>query len=137
MNTPIVSENNENNVNVITSIYPKSVKNRKGFRVGDIKINFDTNNAPFETRDQVDLYLNELMKYIQWASTKKNPKDQTLEDQKKNIHDFLKSKKIEQVFSPKVVEDQDEESKLGGKRKKKTKRRKMKRNKTEKNKNRK
>ena len=110
-----VSEKNENDVEITTKIYPTSYKNRKGFQVGNMKIKFDTKNAPFTNSDQVDHYLNELFSYIKWASTKKDPKDETVADMKRNIHDFLKAKKIEHVFSPKVIV---------GKGKKQTKKRK-------------
>lgn len=94
---------NENNVEITTKIYPTTYRNRKGFQVGNMKIKFDTKNAPFTSSDQVDHYLNELFSYIKWASTKKDPKDETVADMKKNIHDFLKAKKIDHVFSPKVI----------------------------------
>lgn len=99
-NTPV---ENTNDVKITTKIYPMKYKNRKGFQVGNMKIKFDTKNAPFTSSDQVDLYLNELFSYIKWASTKKHPDDETVEDMKKTIHDFLKAKKIEHVFSPKVI----------------------------------
>lgn len=121
-NTPV---ENTNDVKITTKIYPMKYKNRKGFQVGNMKIKFDTKNAPFTSRDQVDHYLNELFSYIKWASTKKHPKDETVEDMKKNIHDFLKAKKIEHVFSPKVII---------GKGKKQTKKRKIKRGKSKTNK---
>jgi len=105
-----------NDVNITTKIYPTSYKNRKGFRVGNMKIKFDTKNAPFTSSDQVDHYLNELFAYIKWASVKKNPEDETIEDKKKSIHDFLKAKKIDHIFSPKVVVDTK-----GGRSKKQTK----------------
>lgn len=107
---------NTNDVNITTKIYPTSYKNRKGFRVGNMKIKFDTKNAPFTSSDQVDHYLNELFAYIKWASVKKNPEDETIEDKKKSIHDFLKAKKIDHIFSPKVVVDTK-----GGRGKKQTK----------------
>ena len=112
-----VSEKNENDVETTTKIYPTTYRNRKGFQVGNMKIKFDTKNAPFTSSDQVDHYLNELFSYIKWASTKKDPKDETAADMKKNIHDFLKSKKIEHIFSPKVIV---------GKGKKQTKKKRMK-----------
>lgn len=112
INNPV---KNENDVEITTKIYPTSYKNRKGFQVGNMKIKFDTKNAPFTSSDQVDHYLNELFSYIKWASTKKDPKDETVADMKRNIHDFLKAKKIEHVFSPKVIV---------GKGKKQTKKRK-------------
>ena len=129
-----MSEQNPNDVTVTTKVYPMNYKNRKGFRVGNMKISFDTKNAPFTSSDQIDHYLGELFSYIKWASTKKNPRDETVEDQKKTIHDFLKSKKIEHVFSPKVVVD--EEKIEGGRKKKKisTKKKKAKINKTRRNK---
>jgi hypothetical protein len=99
-NTPV---ENTNDVKITTKIYPMKYKNRKGFQVGNMKIKFDTKNAPFTSSDQVDLYLNELFSYIKWASTKKHPDDETVKDMKKTIHDFLKAKKIEHVFSPKVI----------------------------------
>lgn len=105
-----------NDVNITTKIYPTTYKNRKGFRVGNMKIKFDTKNAPFTSSDQVDHYLNELFAYIKWASVKKNPEDETIEDKKKSIHDFLKAKKIDHIFSPKVVVDTK-----GGRAKKQTK----------------
>ena len=111
-NTP---KENKIEVEITTKIYPTSYKNRKGFQVGNMKIKFDTKNAPFTSSDQVDHYLNELFSYIKWASTKKDPKDETVADMKRNIHDFLKAKKIEHVFSPKVIV---------GKGKKQTKKRK-------------
>lgn len=109
----------DNNAVITTKIYPTGYKNRKGFRVGNMKISFDTKNAPFTSSDQVDHYLNELFSYIKWASTKKHPDDETIEDKRKNIHDFLKAKKIEHIFSPKVVLDTK-----GGKGKKQTRKRK-------------
>jgi len=112
-----VSEKNENDVEITTKIYPTSYKNRKGFQVGNMKIKFDTKNAPFTNSDQVDHYLNELFSYIKWASTKKDPKDETVADMEKNIHNFLKATKIEHVFSPKVIV---------GKGKKQTKKKRMK-----------
>jgi hypothetical protein len=121
-NTPV---ENTNDVKITTKIYPMKYKNRKGFQVGNMKIKFDTKNAPFTSRDQVDHYLNELFSYIKWASTKKHPKDETVEDMKKNIHDFLKAKKIEHIFSPKVI---------SGKGKKQTKKRKIKGGKSKTNK---
>lgn len=123
-----------NGVAIETKIYPMNYKNRKGFRVGNMKISFDTKNAPFTSTDQIDHYLNELFSYIRWASTKKNPKDETIEDKKKSIHDFLKANKIEHVFSPKVVVD--EEKKEGGRKKKQktTNKKKVKNNKTRRNK---
>lgn len=111
-NTPV---ENTNDVKITTKIYPMRYRNRKGFQVGNMNIKFDTKNAPFTSRDQVDHYLNELFSYIKWASTKKHPNDETVKDMKKNIHDFLKAKKIEHVFSPKVIV---------GKGKKQTKKRK-------------
>jgi hypothetical protein len=129
-----MSEQNPNDVTVTTKVYPMNYKNRKGFRVGNMKISFDTKNAPFTSADQIDHYLGELFSYIKWASTKKNPRDETVEDQKKTIHDFLKSKKIEHVFSPKVIVD--EEKIEGGRKKKKisTKKKRAKNNKTRRNK---
>ena len=121
-NTPV---ENTNDVKITTKIYPMKHRNRKGFHVGNMKIKFDTKNAPFTSRDQVDHYLNELFSYIEWASTKKHPKAETVEDMKKNIHDFLKAKKIEHVFSPKVII---------GKGKKQTKKRKIKGGKSKTNK---
>lgn len=121
-NTPV---ENTNDVKITTKIYPMKYKNRKGFQIGNMKIKFDTKNAPFTSRDQVDLYLNELFSYIKWASTKKHPDDETVEDMKKTIHDFLKAKKIEHVFSPKVIV---------GKGKKQTKKRKIKGGKSKTNK---
>ena len=121
-NTPV---ENTNDVKITTKIYPMKYRNRKGFQVGNMNIKFDTKNAPFTSRDQVDHYLNELFSYIKWASTKKHPKDETVEDMKKNIHDFLKAKKIEHVFSPKVII---------GKGKKQTKKRKIKGGKSKTNK---
>ena len=110
-------EKNENDVETTTKIYPTTYRNRKGFQVGNMKIKFDTKNAPFTSSDQVDHYLNELFSYIKWASTKKDPKDETVADMKKNIHDFLRAKKIEHVFSPKIIV---------GKGKKQTKKKRMK-----------
>jgi hypothetical protein len=107
------STENTNDVTITTKIYPTAYKNRKGFRVGNMKIKFDTKNTPFTSTDQIDHYLNELFSYIKWASTKKNPEDETIEDRKKSIYDFLKAKKIEHVFSPKFVVDE----KKGGKEK--------------------
>ena len=129
-----MSEQNKNDVTVTTKVYPMNYKNRKGFRVGNMKISFDTKNAPFTSSDQIDHYLGELFSYIKWASTKKNPRDETVEDQKKTIHDFLKSKKIEHIFSPKVIVD--EEKIEGGRKKKKisTKKKRAKNNKTRRNK---
>lgn len=105
---------NNHDVTITTKIYPTTYKNRKGFRVGNMKIKFDTKNTPFTSTDQIDHYLNELFSYIKWASVKKNPEDETLEDRKKSIYDFLKAKKIEHVFTPKFIVD---ESKGGGKAK--------------------
>lgn len=119
----------DNNAVITTKIYPTKYKNRKGFRVGNMKISFDTKNAPFTSSDQVDHYLNELFSYIKWTSTKKHPDDETIEDKQKSIHDFLKAKKIEHIFSPKVVLDTK-----GGKGKKQTKKRKMKKGKSKTNK---
>jgi hypothetical protein len=128
-----MSEQNPNDVIVTTKVYPMNYKNRKGFRVGNMKISFDTKNAPFTSSDQIDHYLGELFSYIKWASTKKNPRDETVEDQKKSIHDFLKSKKIEHIFSPKVIVD--EEKKEGGRKKKRmTNKKRVKNNKTRRNK---
>lgn len=110
-NKPI-SENNHD-VTITTKIYPTTYKNRKGFRVGNMKIKFDTKNSPFTSTDQIDHYLNELFSYIKWASVKKDPKEETIEDRKKSIYDFLKAKKIEHVFSPKFVVDENK----GGKKK--------------------
>lgn len=121
-NTPV---ENTNDVKITTKIYPMKYKNRKGFQIGNMKIKFDTKNAPFTSRDQVDLYLNELFSYIKWASTKKHPDDESVEDMKKTIHDFLKAKKIEHVFSPKVIV---------GKGKKQTKKRQIKGGKSKTNK---
>lgn len=94
-NVPI---KNENDVEITTKIYPTTYRNRKGFQVGNMKIKFDTKNAPFTSSDQVDHYLNELFSYIKWASTKKDSAQDI-----KNIHDFLKATKIDHVFSPKVI----------------------------------
>ena len=58
-----------------------------------------------------------MFSYIKWASTKKDPKDESVADMKMNIHDFLKTKKIEHIFSPKVIV---------GKGKKQTKKKRMK-----------
>lgn len=110
---------NTNDVEITTKIYPIAYKNRKGFRVGNMKVNFDTKNAPFTSEDQVDHYLSELFSYIKWASVKKHPDDETLSDKNKNIHDFLKAKKISHLFSPKLVAE-------GGRGKKQTKKGKMK-----------
>jgi hypothetical protein len=104
-------------VTITTKIYPTAYKNRKGFRVGNMKIKFDTKNAPFTSTDQIDHYLNELFSYIKWASTKKEPKDETLEDRKKSIYDFLKAKKIEHVFSPKFILDENKGGKAKSTRK--------------------
>jgi hypothetical protein len=104
---------NTNDVIISTKIYPTTYKNRKGFRVGNMKIKFDTKNTPFTSTDQIDTYLNELFAYIKWASVKKNPEDETLEDRKKTIHSFLKAKKIEHIFSPNFIVDE----KKGGKKK--------------------
>ena len=126
INNPV---KNENDVEITTKIYPTSYKNRKGFQVGNMKIKFDTKNAPFTSSDQVDHYLNELFSYIKWASTKKDPKDETPADMKKNIHDFLKAKKIDHVFSPKVIvgkgKNQTKKKRMKG-GKSKTSKRKMK-----------
>ena len=108
---------NENDVEITTKIYPTAYRNSKGVQVGNIKVKFDTRNAPFTTTDNVNYLLEELISYIQWASTKKDPKDETVADMKKNIHDFLKTKKIVHVFSPKVTI---------GKGKKQTKKKRMK-----------
>lgn len=97
------SVENNNDVEITTKIYPTSYRNRKGFQIGNMKIKFDTKNAPFTSNDQVDHYLNELFSYIKWTTTKKHPDDETVEDMKKSIHDFLKAKKIDHVFSPKVI----------------------------------
>ena len=108
---------NTNDVTITTKIYPTAYKNRKGFRVGNMKIKFDTKNAPFTSTDQIDHYLNELFSYIKWASTKKEPKDETLEDRKRSIYDFLKAKKIEHVFSPKFIVDENKGGKAKSTRK--------------------
>ena len=108
---------NENDVEITTKIYPTTYRNRKGFQVGNMKIKFDTKNAPFTSSDQVDHYLNELFSYIKWASTKKDPKDESVADMKKNIHDFLKAKKIDHVFSPKVIVGKGKKQMKGGKSK--------------------
>lgn len=108
---------NTNDVTITTKIYPTAYKNRKGFRVGNMKIKFDTKNAPFTSTDQIDHYLNELFSYIKWASTKKEPKDETLEDRKRSIYDFLKAKKIEHIFSPKFIVDENKGGKAKSTRK--------------------
>ena len=102
-NSDKVLKKNENDVKITTKIDPTTYSNRKGFYIGNIRIKFDTKNAPFAISDQVDYYLKELKSYIQWVSTKKDPKDETIADMEKNIHDFFKTKKIEHVFSPKVT----------------------------------
>lgn len=108
---------NNHDVTITTKIYPTKYKNRKGFRVGNMKIKFDTKNAPFTSTDQIDQYLGELFSYIKWASTKKDPKDETLEDRKKSIYDFLKAKKIEHVFTPKFIVDENKGGKAKSSRK--------------------
>ena len=117
---------NENDVEITTKIYPTTYRNRKGFQVGNMKIKFDTKNAPFTSSDQVDHYLNELFSYIKWASTKKDPKDETVADMKKNIYDFLKATKIDHVFSPKVIvgkgKNQTKKKQIKGGKSKTTKR---------------
>ena len=112
-----VPEKNENDVEITTKIYPTTYRNSKGFQVGNIKAKLDTKNAPFAISDQVNHLLEELQSYIQWVSTKKDPKDETIADMEKNIHDFFKTKKIVHVFSPKVIV---------GKGKKQTKKKRMK-----------
>jgi len=116
-NSDKVPVKNKNGVEITTKIYPTPYRNSKGFQVGNIKVKLDTKNAPFAISDQVDYLLGELQSYIQWVSTKKDPKDETVSDMKKNIHDFLKTKKIVHVFSPKVIV---------GKGKKQTKKKRMK-----------
>ena len=39
------STENTNDVTITTKIYPTAYKNRKGFRVGNMKIKFDTKNS--------------------------------------------------------------------------------------------
>ena len=111
------STENSNDVIITTKIYPTNYKNRKGFRVGNMKIKFDTKNKPFTSADQIDLYLSELFSYIKWATTKKDPKDETIEDRKKSIYDFLKAKKIEHVFTPKFIVDENKGGKAKSTRK--------------------
>ena len=112
-----VPEKNENDVEITTKIYPTTYRNSKGFQVGNIKAKLDTKNAPFAISDQVNHLLEELQSYIQWVSTKKDPKDETIADMEKNIHDFFNTKKIVHVLSPKVIV---------GKGKKQTKKKRMK-----------
>lgn len=126
-------QKSSNDVAITTKIYPMNYKNRKGFRIGNMKIDFDTKNAPFTSTDQIDHYLNGLFSYIKWASTKKDQKDETIEDKKKSIHDFLKAKKIEHIFSPKVVIDNEKKG-AGRKKTKKTMKRKGGKGKTNKRK---
>lgn len=106
-----------NDVIITTKIYPTNYRNRKGFQVGNMKIKFDTKNTPFTSADQIDQYLGELFSYIKWATTKKDPKDETIEDRKKSIYDFLKAKKIEHVFTPKFIVDENKGGKAKSTRK--------------------
>ena len=115
----------DKDITITTKIYPTKYKNRKGFQIGNMVIKFDTKNAPFSSSDQIDNYLNELFSYIKWETTKT---DLTIDERKKTIHDFLKAKKIEHVFSPKVIETNVIKAK-GGKRNA-TRKRKYKNNKT-------
>lgn len=113
----VKSTEKNNDVIITTKIYPTKYRNRKGFRVGNMKIKFDTKNAPFTSADQIDQYLTELFSYIKWATTKKDPKDETIEDRKKSIYDFLKAKKIEHVFTPKFIVDENKGGKAKSTRK--------------------
>jgi hypothetical protein len=92
-----------NDVDINTKIFPMENTNRKGNRVG--KIIVSVNNSASTNIDQINHYLKELFAYIKWASTKKNPKDETIEDKQKSIHDFFKAIKIQHIFSPKVVDE--------------------------------
>lgn len=134
MSTP--NESNEtldpnmNNVTMTTKIYPTTYRNRKGFKIGNMKIGFDTFNKPFTSMDEVDHYLNELFKYIKWTRTDTVSNDDKLNKTRKNIRSFLKAKKIQQVFAPLYEPPSTDSVRVGGGKSKGTRKRKYKLNKT-------
>ena len=116
-----------NDVTITTKIYPTKYRNRKGFKIGNMKIGFDTTNMPFNSMDEVDHYLNELFKYVNFMRTDTKTSD-NLEEKRKNIRSFLKATKIQHVFAPPHTPPDDVEQ-AGGKSKG-TRKRKFKLNKT-------
>jgi len=121
---------NMNNVTMTTKIYPTTYRNRKGFKIGNMKIGFDTFNKPFTSMDEVDHYLNELFKYIKWTRTDTVSTEEELNKKRKNIRSFLKAKKIQHVFAPLYERPSTDSVKVGGGKSKYTRIRKYKLNKT-------
>ena len=117
-----------NDVTITTKIYPTKYRNRKGFKIGNMKIGFDTTNMPFNSMDEVDHYLNELFKYVNFMRTDTKPSGDNLVKKRENIRSFLKATKIQHVFAPPHTPPDDVEQ-AGGKSKG-TRKRKFKLNKT-------
>jgi len=111
-NTELKKEKMDGQIDIITKVSPfiGEGPNRKGFNVGDFKVIVDSDNLPFNSMDQVDKFLSDLIKFTGDYSGKAQKKDY-----------YVYHPKVMSFIPVKVIPKKANDSQAGGKRKKQNK----------------
>lgn len=117
-NTEPKKEKLDGQIDIITKVSPfiGEGPNRKGFNVGDFKVIVDSDNLPFNSMDQVDKFLSDLIKFT--GDYSKTPKDK--ENQKGKDY-YIYHPKVMSFIPVKVMPKKTIDNQAGGKRKKQNK----------------